>query len=252
MLLSGRKLTRMKHILPLTLFIFSGIFAGAQSNYDDLLELIVDKKYERCLYKAMKYTEEEKTTKDPLPYLYVSMAYFKIDQSEDETLKAKYDNKAFKESLKYAVKYRKKDKESLYYAEFAEFFSELREKTMVQAEQEMGEEKYTRSKGTYKYLCDIDANDVGAWIMKGYSEYMLKSKKDATLSWDEAKKIVSEGRAEGLRDEQLRLFKKGVITLAEMFDAEGSRSEAEAWLEIGKPFFENEKDFMVTYRTIVG
>ena len=69
----------MKNLIPITLLLISVLFAGAQSNYEDLLELLVDEKYERCLYKAMKYTEEEKTTKEALPYLYVSMAYFRID-----------------------------------------------------------------------------------------------------------------------------------------------------------------------------
>lgn len=241
----------MKNLIPITLFLISGLTAGAQSNYDDLLELLVDEKYERCLYKAMKYTEEEKTTKEALPYLYVSMAYFRIDQSEDETLKAKYD-KAFKESLKYAVKHRKKDKENAYFAEFADYFSELRTVTMSLAEMEMGEEKYTRSKGTYKYLCDIDSKDVGAWLMKGYSEYMLKAKKDAELSWTEAKKLISEGAASGLAEEQMKLFKKGVITIAEKLDAEGSRSQAVEWLNLAQPFFGEDKEFSVTYRSIAG
>jgi hypothetical protein len=241
----------MRKLIFFASLLLISSFAKAQSEYDDLLELIVDEKYEKCLIKALGYTEKDETKKHPLPYLYMSMAFFKIHQSDDPKLAERYPN-AFKESLKYAVKYRKKDKESEYYGEYLDYFSELRKATIEDAELQDDNEKYTRSKGQYKYLTDIDPNDAGAWLMKGYTEWKLKSNKDAGISWEQAKTILTEVGCDGLQEEQLYLLKKALILTAEMKIEEGDRSSAKEWMELGKDKFGEDKEFMVTYREIVG
>ncbi|MBT6174064.1 MAG: hypothetical protein HOH96_00770, partial [Flavobacteriales bacterium] len=40
-----------------------------QDEYNKLLMWIVDEKYENVLYKCIRYTENEKTKKLPLPYI---------------------------------------------------------------------------------------------------------------------------------------------------------------------------------------
>lgn len=240
----------MKYLSTAAILLFSIGFGWSQSSYDDLLELIVDEKYERCLFKAVRYTESEKTTNEPLPYVYMSMAYFRIGQTDDPTLKDKYP-KASKEAIKYLVKFIKKDKNSEFIAEFADYISEVRVSIIAEAEQESDNEKYTRSKGLYKYLTDIDNNDPGAWMMRGHSEFMMKSKKDSQNSWNEAKRIVEEGGVPSLRKEQVQLFKMGVIRTAEMLFETGDREQAKAWMRITEPFFKDDKEYKVTYSSIM-
>ena len=64
--------------------------------YEDLKALYVDGKYDKLVDKAEKYTKKEKTTNDPLPYLYMAKGLFKISQDEkytaDEKGKAVYGN----------------------------------------------------------------------------------------------------------------------------------------------------------------
>ena len=213
--------------------------------------MIVDEKYERCLQKSIRYIESEKTKKDALPYVYMSMAYFRISQGDNETAKERYP-KAFKESIKYLVKHRKKDKQDEFVAEFAEYMSEVRVAIMESAELEIGNEKYTRAKGLYKYMTNIDNQDPGAWIMKGYSEHMMRSKKDASLSWEEARKIIGERDLGALHDEQKELLKRAIIITAETLDEAGDRDQAKDWLELGAPMFGEDKEYGVTYRMIVG
>lgn len=240
----------MKYIYTFTLFLFTASLTYGQ-NYDELLELIVDEKYERCLYKAVKYTEKSDTRKDPLPYAYMSMAFFRISQSDDPDLQDKFP-KASKDAIKYLVKFRKKDKEDEYVSLFIDYISEVREATIAEAEQHSDEEKFTKSKGLYKYLTDIDDKDPGAWLMRGYSEWMMKSKKDAKNSWEEAKKALDEHGISGLRDEQLKLLRMAVIVNSEMLYEIGEREDARYWLEATKEFFKENKEFNITYNSIVG
>lgn len=240
----------MKYIYTFTLFLFTASLTFGQ-NYDELLELIVDEKYERCLYKAVKYTENDKTKKDPLPYAYMSMAFFRISQSDDPDLQDKFP-KASKEAIKYLVKFRKKDKEDEFVAEFEDYISEVREATIAEAEQHSDEDKYTKSKGLYKNLTDIDEKDPGAWLMRAYSEWMMKSKKDAKNSWDMAKQTLDENGVRGLRSEQLKLLRMAVIVNSEMLYEIGEREDARYWLEATKEFFKEDKEFNITYSSIVG
>lgn len=243
--------TDMKKTLLFALILGASLFTQAQGDYHDLLELIVDEKYERCLQKSMRYIESEKTSKEPLPYIYASMAYFRISQGDNETVKTKYP-KAFKNSIKYLVKHRKKDKKDEFVAEFTEYMSEVRAAIMESAELEIGNEKYTRAKGMYKYMTNIDSEDPGAWMMKGYSEHMMRSKKDASLSWEEARRILGERDFDSLQDEQKELLKRSIIITAETLDETGDRDKAKEWLELGAPMFGEDKEFNVTYRMIVG
>ena len=87
----------MKKVITILSFAFLALSAVAQGDYNDLLELLVDEEYEKLLYKAEKYTLSDKTKKDALPYVYMSMAYYEISKRDE--FAEKYP-KAFKESLK--------------------------------------------------------------------------------------------------------------------------------------------------------
>lgn len=244
--------TDMKKILLLTLFVSGALFAKAQSNYYDLLELIVDENYSRCLDKAFKYIESDKTSKDALPYVYASMAYFRIHTSDDEELKEKYDYKSFKNSVKYLEKFRKKDKEDEFVAEFEDFISEVRQAMIEEGEKEIGSEKYIRAKSHYKNLTDIDENDPGAWLMLAYTYELMRSTKDARDSFEKAKEIMNTIDCSTLKGEQKELLKRAIIINSEQMDEAGDRATAKEWLELGAPLFSEDKEYNVTYRTIVG
>ena len=73
------------------------------------LKAYVDEEYEKCLVKAEGYTINEETKKDPLPYLYMSMCLYEMSKIEKYTAMEDY-KKADRDAMKYAEKYRKKDK----------------------------------------------------------------------------------------------------------------------------------------------
>ncbi len=239
----------MKKLLTILTFAFIGLSSIAQGDYDDLLEMLVDEQYEKLLYKAEKYTLTDKTKKDALPYLYMSMAYYEI--SKDEELSVKIP-KSFKQSLKYAAKFRSKDKEDTYFAEYQEFLDQLREGAVQEADPSMDQGKYTGAKLYYKYLVKLDESDPGAWTLQGYVELRLKAKKESAASLEMVKTILSEQGCGHLSDVQMDIFKRGLIMLAEGLDEMGERSEAKAWLELGFEYFKEDNEYLVTYDQIAG
>ena len=160
---------------------------------DELLEWCVDGKYEKVLYRAIRYTEDDEQKKHPMPYFYMSKAYLSIHKSDDADLREAYEVdklKALKNALKYASKFVKKDREKDYVPSEQEFIEELRKETLVAAETEIDNGKYTKAKGYYKYLTALDEEDPGAWLMFGTVYLTLKARRDAEVCWEKAKNLI--------------------------------------------------------------
>lgn len=155
-------------------------FAQPGKNYEDLLKMFVDDKFEKCLYKAEGYTLDEKTKKDPLPYLYMSRCHFEMSKRDE--FKEKYPN-AFKDAMKYLSKYGSKDKDKQYAAEFEDFFGAIRMAAIAEAETMMETNKATKAKQIYDNLLDLDPNDAGAQLSLGLAFQAAKAKRKVkTLS----------------------------------------------------------------------
>ena len=136
-----------------------------EEDLNELLSLCVDRKFQDVLYKAIRYTEHDEKKKHPMPYFYMAKAYLGIQNYEPaiitegdkkgqvdegdaalaEKLAEKYEvdkNKALKNSLKYASKFVKKDREKDYVPKEQEFIEELRKETLIAAETEIVNGKY--------------------------------------------------------------------------------------------------------------
>jgi len=226
----------------------------SQAEYNKLLMWIVDEKFENVLYKCIRYTEDDKTKKLPLPYIYMGQAYLGIHLTEDNELRERFQVdklKALKNSLKYTAEYRKKDRENLYFHEYTVFFDELWTETKNAAETEMDNQKFTKAKSYYKYLSTIDPEDPGAWLMYAAVYQHLKSRKEASETYDKARQLLIEFGGRGLRDVQLELLRFALIYNAELL-ADTNRPAALEWLALGKDLFQGDAEFEAVKRSIGG
>ncbi len=222
-----------------------------QEDFDDLLMWMVDGKFEKVLYKAIRYTESDKTSKEPLPYLFMSMAFFKISESSEPDLVEKYPN-GLKSALKYSSKFVKKDKQREHVGNYTDYFNDLRRATMNQSEVYVDDEKYTKAKSYYKYLYSLDAEDPGAWLMYGTVLWRTKSKRDAQEAWTLAKQLLTEYGGKGLEEVQVNLLKYGVIYTAEMLASQGDRTGAREWLDATDDLFSEDREVQAVRRSIGG
>jgi tetratricopeptide (TPR) repeat protein len=236
---------KISAFLFFTCSLVSAVFAQTDKDYKDLLTMFVGEKYEKCLYKAEGYTLADETKKDALPYLFMSRCYFEMSKKEE--FREKYPN-AFKDALKFASKYGSKDKEKVHMAQYEDYFAELRLAAMAEAESMMDTEKYSKAKQIYDQLLDLDANDAGAQLMLGLAFTGLKSKKEAETAIAAAKKILTEKRA-GNTKEQLQLLRDALTRHATALGAT-SKSAAKEWLDLGLEYFQDDKEYKVTYDSI--
>ncbi len=239
----------MKKLFAVLFFALTigSALAQTDKDYKDLLTMFVSEKYEKCLYKAEGYTLKDETKKDPLPYLFMSRCYFEMSKRDE--FKVKYPN-AFKDAMKYISKYGSKDKERKYAAEYEDFFSALRAAAMAEAETMMDTQKFSKAKQIYDQLLDMDANDAGSQLMLGLALGALKSKKESAAAIDKAKEILVAKQASKGK-EQLALLKEAITRHATTLSG-SNKDEAKEWLDYGMEYFAEDKEYKVTYDTIVG
>jgi tetratricopeptide (TPR) repeat protein len=225
------------------------LYAQPEKDFEDLLLPFVDAKYEKVLYKAEKYTLEDETKKEPLPYLFMSMSYFNISRMEDEKMKTKFPDAA-KNAIKSLTKYAKLDKEKKYAEEYADFFKDIRQTIISEAETFNDQNKFTKAKANYASLEQIDANDAGAKVMLALTFERMKSKKEAEMKYAEAKKLLSEKTATVSNETQKNFLKNSIIALVNNMVSKNEKSAAKEWMDLGMEWFGEDNEYKVTYESL--
>lgn len=241
----------MKKIFQLTLFLGAFFFAStstivAQEEFEDLRILYMDGKYEKLISKAEKYTENDKTRKSAEPYLYMSKAYYEI--SLDEEMHEEYrPDKAFSTALKWAKKYRRKDAEGALFEENDLYFRELKEAAFREAGGQLADEKYSRARRYYDAVADFDPEDPGAWLMLGYCQMKERNVREASMSFEEAGKIMTTRDLSTLNSVERKIFLKGVMNYSDYLVTESMRDSARTTLEMSVPALEGDAEFDAAY-----
>jgi hypothetical protein len=247
------KATNMKQrffTLAMVLLGLNATLVHAQKEkYDKILIHIVNEEYEKAVYKAEPYTLKDASKKDPIPYLYLGMAY--LEMSKRPEFAEKYP-KAFTEAMKNAGKFVKRDVKKEFIGEYGDFFEELRKEAYVQAEITNDQQKWTKSRAIYKGLTDIDADDAGAWLMQAYSLYKARANRDGDICAQSAKDALKKRGTTGMDKGQVAFLKKAIITMSEYLSESGNRAKAKEWIQLGHEHFSSDKEYMVTYNNIAG
>ncbi len=214
---------------------------GEEPDYTKLWNLFIDEKYEQLLIKAEAITQNDKRRKEPMPYMFMSMASYEL--SKDEKYEEDYP-KAFKDALKSAGKYRKKDKAYKYESEFQEHLQNLRSDAMEVGENFVEEEKYSKAKTYYKYLTQMDPTCQSSWLMYGYC---LTKMNDIGGAKEALKKVSfrSESDFDELTSEQVRMAKYALISYAEHLYQNGMRDSAQVTINLGKEFYMDDKEYQL-------
>jgi len=235
----------MKHLLPL-IFLFSIVNASAQvvGGMDFKLEkLYMDEKWEDLGFKAIKMTEDDKYKKDPEPFLYVSMAFFQISQGNDAKLQEEYP-KALADAVKYATKFRSKDKEGTWYQDNKDYFEELKKAAIADAAPFVDDDKKRRNAVTaYKNLTKAIPEDYNLLFYKGVLETMTRNEAEADRNIVEAMKGLSASYADPKykpSKASVHLLEDGMIRWADLLIQKSYVDSARKTLDVwGTQFFPN-------------
>lgn len=222
----------------------------AQEDYDDLLILYVDGDYEKLINKAEKYTDKSDTRRDPQPYLYLSKAYFEMSQKEE--FQEEYP-KAFRDAMKYASKYRRKDKELEYWDINQEYFAELRAEAMREADLFMADKDprgLSQAARLYKYLADINPEDPATTMMYCAVLYQINRRGEADLLMRELGPKLDDLNVEKMDEAQQEMLKFGMIQYSRYLKEDGQLDSARVTMNLGHPYFKDDNEFKLAYEEI--
>jgi hypothetical protein len=237
------KPTNMKKTLLFVLALFHGLLGMAQKGvYEDLLVLYVDEKYEKCIFKAEGYTEAESTKKDALPYLYISMCYFEM--SKQEKFNVDYP-KASRDAIKWAEKYRKKDKDLEFFNNYGDFWAELNTMVQEQGENFLEDPKgMSKAKQMFDGITSYYPENPGGWLMLAVCNYKANMAKEGDMALAQFDKaMTAAGDIGSLPTDQKKLLKNALIRYADLMVSKGQTSKAKQYAGLGKDHFMGEADF---------
>ena len=233
----------MKKTLLLSAILFvNGATVAQKHVYEDLLVMFVDEKYEKCIYKAEGYTQNDDTKRDALPFLYLSMCYFEM--SKLEQFNADYP-RASRDAVKWAEKYRKKDKEKEFFGNYEDYWAELNTVSYQAGENFLDDPKgISKAKQIFDGMTGYYPENPGAWLMLAMAQYKGNLVKEGDLSMKEFDKALAEaGDVSTLPKDQKTLLKNGLIRYADYLVSKGQRDRAKTYAALGKDHFMEEPDF---------
>lgn len=239
-----------KILLTALVVAFTSPTVFAQEEFDDLLILYVDGDYEKLINKSEKYTDGDDTRRDPRPYLYLAKAYYGM--SKDEKYAEDYP-KAFRDALKYAARYSRKDEERLYWGVNVEFINELRAEAMREADLYVASDDrrdLSKASRIYRYLVDIDPTDPGASMMYSAMLYRTNRRGEADLLIREIAPSLPNLDAKRMSPDQMEMLKFGAIHYARYLKEEGMVDSARTTMDIVHPYFPEDNEFKLAHEEI--
>lgn len=242
--------SRMKQLLTLSLLALCQFTASAQKHvYEDLLVMYVDEKYEKCIFKAEGYTENDATKRDPLPFLYISMCYHEM--SKKEQYQQDYP-KAGRDALKWAEKYRRKDKEKEFFGNYEDYWISLNTYALDEGELQLDDPKgMTRARQAFTSMTKYYPENPGPWLLLAVAQYKANLAREAEASVTEFDKaIAAAGDISTLPQDQKRALKAGLIRYADLMVEKGQRDRARQYIALGKDAFMDQPDFKGAYSAL--
>ncbi len=227
-------------ILCVILFCGSLQIQAQDDNYNDLIFLIIDGEYEKALDKAEKFTKKEKTKRDPVPYLYMSMAQFEMSKREEFT--EEYP-RAFRDAIKNASKFARYDRDNEYVTEYENFLTELKLEIMREARFYYEEENWRRSVTYAKYISRIDPNNLSALLLRGVAEVKSRNEYQAKTTFEEADDALKGFSPGDLSSDELPQLRYTILEYAALQKEIGAPERAEPFLTMGSEVFAEDPEF---------
>ncbi len=238
-----------KILLLLTVLLINGALRAQKHVYEDLLVLYVDEKYEKCIFKAEGYTLNDATKRDALPFLYVSMCYHEMSKLDQYT--ADYP-KASRDAMKWAEKYRRKDKDLEFWSNYGDYWMSLNAQALDEGENALDDPKgATRARQTFTSMTKYHPENPGPWLLLAITQYTSNLAKDGDLSkqaFDKA--LAAAGDITTLSIDQKKALKSALIRYADHQIEKGNKDEARKYMALGKDAFMGEDDFKGLYNSL--
>ncbi len=243
----------MKNVLTLLCLLFITQISFSQApKYDDLKILYADANYEKLAKVASGYTENDKTKKHVLPYIWLAKGLYKVSLSGT-------DNEDFKNAYKDAIsalgkgiKYDMKESNGSTIAEHSEFV-ELFQKSLFEViDNELASGSAQKAYGWAVRYQKITQNEAGIKYVMGVCKYKAEDKTTARSMWQEADASLKTVESiQNWSEADKNMLKIGILRSAAALNESRQQDKARELLNKVAHWFENDDDYKERYDNII-
>jgi hypothetical protein len=236
-----------------SLFLINFSFSQvAGSRFEKLTKLYNEQRYEDCLYKSDNYTYKEKTKKEAEPYLYMAMCYYQISLMDDPDILEDYP-KAFKNSIKYLIKFKKKDKKDEYFTKNIDFVKKMANFTIDDAKKYYKDKSFRKAASSFKLYSKLFPNDNNI-------KYMIGACNMQANNYSEGRKYISESIVKLVdnnkdgkpikKSKTSPILEDAFILYSNYLVKDEKIDSAQSTIKIAKQFFPNSGNITILYNII--
>lgn len=209
-----------------------------EKKYGDLFDMYIIDNYEKCMKKAMKYTESEKTKRDDEPWLYVCMSYYKMSQMSEFT--EKYPD-ALMESIKAGTKFRKADRSGKTWEANQDFFDEYKEYMLNKFGKEVKNGSYKDATKYLKKFTKVDEQDFGLQIITGVVHLLADKAEGEMMITAALDSLNAEYKSKKYEPQNM---KKDALMQEAFVDYTAMLAKKEDYMNLAKKIAETGKNIM--------
>lgn len=219
-------------------------------NHQKLFDMYAMGKFEDCAFKAENMTMNEKYKKDPEPLLYLSMCLLKISKMDSTQLDEHY-KEPLKESLKYAKKFRAKDKDASMYNNNREFFDSLKLAAIDQAGNLYNQNQYGKAAAYLAMINAFDEKDDNVRFAKGVYDMLGKNIAEGAKTINEAMNFLAN--PEKISNPVSEpLLAHSMIVYADFLNKNKMEDSAKKTISFAKEFFPENTEVKTQYNLMHG
>ncbi len=231
-----------KYLFIALMFMFTSVHKidAQEDQYKDLLFMIIDGDLEKALKKAGKYAEKADKRTDPVPFAYLSMAYYEISKRNE--MSEDYP-RAFLNAIKNASKFVRYDREKAFVGQFDDYLSELNIDVMREARYYFETENWRRCVTYAKYANKMDPDNLSAMLIKGVAEWKSRNEYQAKTTFEEAALVLANYTDTSMSGAEADHLRFSLLQYAKLMKEQGDKEKAAPYLDLGKEEFGDDPEF---------
>ncbi|HZH85883.1 MAG TPA: hypothetical protein VFD77_01110 [Brumimicrobium sp.] len=238
----------MKKTLTIIITLFISISSFSQNTYEDLLIIKADGNWDDLIKKAERYTLKGSTEKDALPYYYLAYGLYKISFQADRD--EKYKN-SYKDAFTAIGKMLRNDKSGEVQEKHADFVDELKFSLLEIIQNEVENDEYRRAFGWTMRLYKFGRDYTPVYYLEGALRYRNNDKSTANSKWKAGDDLLKDADINSWSEPDKKIYMLGLYETAKALKEDRQIVKAKEVMNMGAPYFEEDKRWKVYYDEIV-
>lgn len=238
----------MKKLITVFTALFLALTVFSQNSYEDLLIIKADGDWEKLIKQSEKYTLKSSSSKDAEPHYYMAYGLYKISFQAERS--DQYKN-AYKDAFTSIGKMLRYDATGEVQSKQEEFISEMKLSLLEIIQNEVDNEEYRRAFGWAMRLYKFGRDYIPALYLEGALRSRNNDQSTARIKWKAADELVQDANIASWSDADKQFLMLGLYQSAKVLVELRQPDTAKEMMNVGAPYFEDNKRWQEKYDEIV-